>query len=70
MNPILLKPESDRRLPGPSFRRRLLRHASARGYQSLKPALLESVVDSYRRLAEAADLILVEGAGSPAEDQP
>jgi adenosylcobyric acid synthase len=40
---------------------------SAREYRRLSPSLLESVLDSFRRLSADADLVLVEGAGSPAE---
>ena len=43
------------------------RHAAARDYQATKAALLPAVLDSFARLAREADLVLVEGAGSPAE---
>jgi adenosylcobyric acid synthase len=39
----------------------------ARDYAALKPTLMPAVLDSFRRLAAEADLVLVEGAGSPAE---
>ena len=41
--------------------------ASAAEYRRLAPSLLPRVLSAFRRLAEAADLVLVEGAGSPAE---
>jgi len=66
MNPVLLKPQTDKGaqivLAG-----RLWGNAAARDYHALKPRFLETAVASYRRLVERADLILIEGAGSPAE---
>ncbi|MCX8501576.1 MAG: cobyric acid synthase, partial [Alphaproteobacteria bacterium] len=38
-----------------------------RDYAVLKPQLMPAVLDSWRRVAANADLVLVEGAGSPAE---
>ena len=66
MNPVLLKPQAE---TGAQVvvRGKLWGSASARDYHVLKPALLESVLGSYRTLAAQADLVLVEGAGSPAE---
>jgi adenosylcobyric acid synthase len=66
MNPVLLKPETDRGAQVIVQGQRLATVA-ARDYAALKPTLLPHVLDSFRRLAAAADLILVEGAGSPAE---
>ena len=66
MNPVLLKPETDRGAQVIVQGQRLATVA-ARDYAALKPALLPHVLDSFRRLAATADLILVEGAGSPAE---
>ena len=42
-------------------------NAGALDYQGLKPKLLSRVLESYRRLAHDVDLVLIEGAGSPAE---
>ena len=39
----------------------------ARDYAALKPQLMAPVLDSFTRLARACDLVIVEGAGSPAE---
>jgi adenosylcobyric acid synthase len=39
----------------------------ARDYAELKPSLLSAVLESFERLSQQADLVLVEGAGSPAE---
>tara|TARA_R110001599_G_scaffold55753_4_gene154089 strand:+ start:140 stop:1621 length:1482 start_codon:yes stop_codon:yes gene_type:complete len=66
MNPVLLKPETD--LGSQVVVRGKARgHAKARAYQAMKPDLLGAVRESFARLQEEADLILVEGAGSPAE---
>ena len=66
MNPVLLKPQSD---VGAQLvvQGRMAGVRTARDYQGGKAALLEVVLDSYRRLAAEADLVIVEGAGSPAE---
>ncbi|HUF55133.1 MAG TPA: cobyric acid synthase [Thermohalobaculum sp.] len=66
MNPVLLKPETDRGAQVVLHGRRLCR-ASARDYAGLKPRLMQGVLESFRRLETQADLVLVEGAGSPAE---
>ena len=66
MNPVLLKPQSD---VGAQLivRGRMAGTWQARAYQDRKAALLEVVLESYRRLQAQADLVIVEGAGSPAE---
>jgi len=66
MNPVLLKPESD---TGAQVvvQGRVVGQAGARDYHAWKPGLLPLVLDSYRRLAAEADLMVVEGAGSAAE---
>ncbi|MBV8505643.1 MAG: cobyric acid synthase [Alphaproteobacteria bacterium] len=66
MNPVLLKPQSE---SGAQIilRGRVWRTAGAGEYRRLSPGLLPAVLDSFSRLADAADLVLVEGAGSPAE---
>jgi adenosylcobyric acid synthase len=66
MNPVLLKPESDSGAQVVVQGRRVAT-VRARDYGAMKPDLLEAALDSYRRLAREADLVLVEGAGSPAE---
>ena len=66
MNPVLLKPESETGAQVVVQGRRLTT-ARARDYAALKPTLLPRVLDSFHRLAAAHDLVLVEGAGSPAE---
>src|SRR6185437_9529804 len=42
-------------------------NAQAADYHRLKPTLLPKVLESFDRLRNEADLVLVEGAGSPAE---
>ncbi len=66
MNPVLLKPQSE---TGAQVvvQGRVFASVSARDYRALKPQLLPKVMESFARLCEDADLILVEGAGSPAE---
>jgi len=66
MNPVLLKPQSE---IGAQVivQGRMLGNAKARDYQALKPQLLGAVLDSFSRLRAAADLVLVEGAGSASE---
>ena len=66
MNPVLLKPESDRgaQVIVQGQREGTLK---ARDYGSHKASLLPRVLDSFHRLAASADLVIIEGAGSPAE---
>ncbi|WP_087006004.1 cobyric acid synthase [Rhizobium sullae] len=66
MNPVLLKPQSEN---GSQIivQGRVFGQAKARDYQRLKPQLLEHVLQSFAIVSEGADLVIVEGAGSPAE---
>jgi adenosylcobyric acid synthase len=66
MNPVLLKPQGE---IGAQvvLRGKVHGNASARDYHGLKPKLLETVLESFRTMSSEADLVLVEGAGSPAE---
>jgi len=66
MNPILLKPQSD---IGAQVivQGRVEGTANARDYHKLKPNLLARVLDSFSIVGDGAELVLVEGAGSPAE---
>ncbi|MCB1409617.1 MAG: cobyric acid synthase [Rhodobacteraceae bacterium] len=66
MNPILLKPESETGAQVIVQGKRLTT-ARARDYAALKPRLMGAVLDSFRQLQAEADLLVVEGAGSPAE---
>ena len=66
MNPVLLKPNSD---TGAQVivHGRPRADMDARGYQAYKTQAMEAVLESYQRLGERYEVILVEGAGSPAE---
>lgn len=66
MNPVLLKPESDLGAQVVVQGQRLTT-LKARDYGKMKAQLMPAVRDSFARLKGSADLILVEGAGSPAE---
>ncbi len=66
MNPVLLKPQSEMDVQI-VVQGRIAANAGARDYHALKPSLLARVLESFGLLAGGADLILVEGAGSPAE---
>ncbi|MBD3765623.1 MAG: cobyric acid synthase, partial [Rhodobacterales bacterium] len=66
MNPVLLKPESEVGAQVIVQGKRLTT-ARARDYAALKPQLMGAVLDSFQRLRAAHDLVIVEGAGSPAE---
>ena len=66
MNPVLLKPETDTgaQVVVQGKRMGTLR---ARDYGTRRAMLLPAVLDSFGRLERNADIVLVEGAGSPAE---
>ena len=66
MNPVLLKPETDQ-VAQVVVQGKRLASTGAASYLSVKSRLLESVLESYQRLCDQHELILVEGAGSPAE---
>jgi len=66
MNPILLKPESDHRSQV-VVRGRPRGSADWRAYREMQGALLPIVAESLERLRRTFELVLIEGAGSPAE---
>ncbi|MGY2934744.1 cobyric acid synthase CobQ [Bradyrhizobium sp. GM6.1] len=66
MNPVLLKPETDVGAQVIVQGKRIAT-ARAREYAAMKPSLMGAVLESFERLKARADLVLVEGAGSPAE---
>ncbi len=66
MNPILLKPTSDmgsQVIVNGEVKATL----SARDYFAVKHTLLPDVMKAYNALSESHDVIVIEGAGSPAE---
>ncbi len=66
MNPVLLKPQGDRTS-------QLIVRGQVRGtlaaarWREGRAGLLDDVLDSFERLSASCDLVVVEGAGSPAE---
>ena len=66
MNPVLLKPQADRTS-------QLVVHGKVRGslgagnFRTARAELLGAVMESYDRLQQQCDIVVVEGAGSPAE---
>ncbi|MBB3542079.1 MULTISPECIES: cobyric acid synthase [unclassified Rhizobium] len=66
MNPVLLKPQSEY---GSQIivQGKVWGQAKGRDYQKLKPTLLDYVMQSFSEVSTGADLVIVEGAGSPAE---
>jgi len=66
MNPVLLKPNSE---TGSQVivQGHAIGNMDAQTYHQYKPTVLESVLESYNRLSQQYDIIIIEGAGSPAE---
>lgn len=66
MNPILLKPTND---IGSQVivNGRPIGNMSARDYFQYKKELIPNILDAYHTLEEKYDIIVIEGAGSPAE---
>ena len=66
MNPVLLKPSSE---TGAQIvvQGKVTGDARAREFQSIKPRLMPRVLESFGRMREMADLVVVEGAGSASE---
>ena len=66
MNPILLKPSSD-------VGSQVIVNGEVRGqmpasaYFKMKKSLIPDILSAYNRLADDVDIIVIEGAGSPAE---
>ena len=65
-NPILLKPETDRGAQV-VVRGKVFDRLNATDYMTRRGDFMNEVLRSFKRLTEAYELILVEGAGSPAE---
>ncbi|MDQ1438709.1 MAG: adenosylcobyric acid synthase [Acidimicrobiaceae bacterium] len=66
MNPILLKPTGER-TSQVVVNGRPLAHMTAAEYHEAKPGLLTTVLDALADLRSRFDVVIVEGAGSPAE---
>lgn len=66
MNPILLKPTND---TGSQVivNGEVLGNMSAKDYFAYKKKLIPDILKAYNKLAEENDIIVIEGAGSPAE---
>lgn len=66
MNPILLKPTSH---AGSQVivNGEVLGNMSARDYFAYKKKLIPDIIKAFQRLEQYADIIVIEGAGSPAE---
>ncbi len=66
MNPVLLKPQSE---TGAQVvvQGKIAGNAKAADYQHMKARLMPRVLESFNRLKQQADLVLVEGAGSASE---
>lgn len=66
MNPILLKPTSDE---GSQVivNGKVLQNMKARDYFKMKKSLIPDIMKSFNELEEEFDIIVIEGAGSPAE---
>ncbi|WP_312653680.1 cobyric acid synthase [Proteiniclasticum sp.] len=66
MNPILLKPSTDQ-MSQVIVMGRVYESMNAKDYFLHKSELKKVIMDAYDRLMESSDIIVIEGAGSPAE---
>ncbi|WHH58538.1 cobyric acid synthase [Petroclostridium sp. X23] len=66
MNPILLKPTTDRKAQV-IVMGEVLRNMSAVEYHEFKPQLAQRIKEAYDQLEAQNDIVVLEGAGSPAE---
>lgn len=66
MNPILLKPTSDRRSQV-IFKGKVHKTMDAVEYFQYKPQLKNEITSMYNELQFESDIVVIEGAGSPAE---
>lgn len=65
-NPVLLKPSSDLRSQV-IIQGKVVSELEAQSFTSLKQLAFDQVLESYQRLKQEFDIVLIEGAGSPAE---
>lgn len=66
MNPVLLKPSSDMQAQV-IVMGKVFNHMDAVTYHQYKPRLMDHIEQVYRSLASEQEIIVLEGAGSPAE---
>ncbi len=65
-NPVLLKPTTDRKAQV-IIQGKVAADLDAKDYHAYKPRAMGAVLDSWKRLTQKFEAVLVEGAGSPAE---
>ncbi len=66
MNPILLKPTGDKKCQV-IVNGELYADTTAMGYHELKPRFSQMLKDDFEKLEKQFDVVIMEGAGSPAE---
>ena len=66
MNPVLLKPQTERAAQV-VVHGQALTVMQAADYMATRDTLLDAVMESFTRLKQQYDMVIVEGAGSPAE---
>ena len=66
MNPVLLKPNSDKTAQV-IIHGKAIENLSAQKYHGFKKQAMKAVLESHQQLSENYQMIVVEGAGSPAE---
>jgi len=66
MNPILLKPQSDK-TSQVIVHGKVLNNQDAKTYHDYKKTAMQAVLESHQRLQQQYEMIVVGGAGSPAE---
>lgn len=66
MNPILLKPSADK-MAQVIIEGKVFKNMTAMEYDNYKPKLKEMIKGIYNDLSSENDIIVIEGAGSPAE---
>lgn len=66
MNPILIKPSSDVDSQI-IFKGEIMDKLNAEQYHNFKPKLIEEIGKIYKSLEDDSELVILEGAGSPAE---
>ncbi|MDP4209865.1 MAG: cobyric acid synthase [Bacteroidota bacterium] len=66
MNPVLLKPTSDHKAQV-IVEGKVLDNKDAATYHKFKPQIKEVILKNYQQLASSFDVVVLEGAGSPAE---